>query len=133
MERGLTRFRALAARANDLAADRLDVLYAAEEMCRLMSRPTDLAIGALKRLCRYLRDRPRLVFSYERQSADGIEVYANTDWAGCTRTRKSTSGGCLIVGRHLIKAWSATQASLALSSGEAEYHAGAPGVGIGMG
>ena len=76
-----------------------------------------------------------MVFSYERQSADGIEVYADTDWAGCscTRTRKSTSGGCLVVGRHLIKAWLVTQASLTLSSGEAEYYGVVRGVGIGMG
>ena len=74
-----------------------------------------------------------MVFSYERQSADGIEVYTDTDWAGCPRTRKSTSGGCLMVGRHLIKAWSAMQASLALSSGEAEYYGVVRGVGIGMG
>ena len=39
MERFFTRFRGLAARANYLAADRIDVLYAAEELCRFMSRP----------------------------------------------------------------------------------------------
>ena len=132
MERYFTGFRRLAARANYLAADRIDVLYAAKEVCRIMSRPIDLARGALKRLSRYLRARPRMVFSYERQSADGIEVYTNTDWAGCTRTCMSTSGGCLMVGRHLIKAWSATQASLALSSGEAEYYEVVRCVGIGM-
>ena len=38
-----------------------------------------------------------------------------------------------MVGRHLIKAWSGTQASLALSSGEAEYYGVVQGVGIGMG
>ena len=38
-----------------------------------------------------------------------------------------------MVGRHLIKAWSATQALLALSSGEAEYYRVVRGVGIGMG
>ena len=38
-----------------------------------------------------------------------------------------------MVGRHLIKAWLATQASLALSSGEAEYYGVVRGVGIGMG
>ena len=130
MERGFTRFRGLAARATYLATDRTDVLYAAKEVCRFMSRPTDLAMGALKRLRRYLRARPRMVFIYKRQSADGIEACTDTDWAGCMRTRKSTSGDCLMVGRHLIKAWSATQASLALSSGEAEYHGVVQGVGI---
>ena len=53
----------LAARANYLSADRLDVLYATKEVCRFMLRLTDLAMGALKRLCQYLRARPRMVFS----------------------------------------------------------------------
>jgi hypothetical protein len=121
-EAEFTRFRALAARANYLAADRIDILYAAKEVCRFMARPTDLAMGALKRLARYLRTRPRVVCSFERQAAEGLEVYTDTDWAGCLRTRKSTSGGCAMIGKHLIKAWSATQSSVSLSSGEAEYY-----------
>ena len=116
-ERDFTNFRALAARANYVAADRFDVLYVATEVCRFMSKPTDLAMGALKRLARYLRARPQMVFDFEYQMADGLEAYTDTDWAGCTRTRKSTCGGCLMVGRHRIKAWSATQASIVLSSG----------------
>ena len=98
-----------------------------------MSKPTDLAMGALKRLARYLRSRPRMVFSYDRQVAENLDVYTDTDWAGCVRTRKSTSGGCVMVGKHLLKAWSSTQASLALSSGEAEYYGVVRGVGVGLG
>ena len=49
-------------------------MFAAKEVCRLMAKPTDVAMGALKRLCRYLHDRPRLVFSYEFQSAGRWEV-----------------------------------------------------------
>ena len=59
-ETEFTRFRALAARANYLAAGRIDILFAAKEVCRFMSHPTDLAMGALKRLARYLRSRPRV-------------------------------------------------------------------------
>ena len=39
-EKEASRFRALAARANHLAADRLDIMYATEEICHSMSRPT---------------------------------------------------------------------------------------------
>ena len=63
-----------------------------------------------------------MVFDFAFQSAEGLERYTDTDWAGCSRSRKSTSGGCLMLGQHPIKAWSATQASIALSSGEAEYY-----------
>jgi hypothetical protein len=128
-----TRFRGLAARANFLAADRPDIIFAAKEVCRFMSKPSDVAMMALKRLGRYLRDHPRLVFAYERQVADTIDVYSDTDWAGCTRTRKSTSGGCMLIGSHIIKTWSSTQASLALSSGEAEYYGVVRATGVGLG
>ena len=100
-EREFTRFRALAARANYLAADRIDVLYAAKEVCCFMSRPTDFATGALKRLARYLRARPRMVFDFAFQSPEGLECHTDTDWAGCARTRQSTSGVCLMLGQHL--------------------------------
>ena len=132
-ERENTAFRALAARANYLAADRPDIIFAAKEICRLMAKPTDLAMAALKRLGRYLRSRPRMVFGMPFQSASQWDVYTDTDWAGCVRTRKSTSGGCLMLGQHVIKCWSATQASLALSSGEAEYYGVVRGTGMGLG
>ena len=38
-----------------------------------------------------------------------------------------------MLGRHIIKCWSATQASLALSSGEAEFYGVVRGTGIGLG
>ncbi len=51
-----------------------------------------------------------------------VDAYSDTDWAGRPRTRKSTSGGCLMLGRHLIKSWSSTQSRVSLSSTEAEYY-----------
>ena len=52
-----------------------------------------------------------------------IVTFVDSDFAGCVRTRKSTSGGSSFWSGQLIKAWSKTQATLALSSGEAELAA----------
>ena len=93
-----TGFRAHATRANYLAADRPECQFAAKEVCRDVANPTKLSQCALKRLGRYLRGRPRLVFQYPYQSASTLDVYSDTDWAGCVRSRKSTSGGCLVWG-----------------------------------
>ena len=98
-----------------------------------MAHPTDLSIQALKRVGRYLEGAKRLVYKYPWQSASMVDIYSDTDWAGCGRTRKSTSGGCLVLGRHLLKSWSSTQAAVALSSGEAEFYGVIKAAGIGMG
>jgi hypothetical protein len=128
-----TAFRGSAARGNYLANDRPDCQFAAKEICRWMSSPTDLSWQAMKRMARYLAGHPRLVVKYPWQQADTVDIYSDTDWAGCPRTRKSTSGGCVMVGSHLLKSWSSTQASVALSSGEAEFYGVLRAAGVGLG
>ena len=80
-----TPYRAVVARANYLASDRPELQYGAKEICRWMSSPTDLALRAPK--------RRRLVFRYPWQTVTGINSYSDTDWSGCPKKRKSTSGG----------------------------------------
>ena len=115
-------FRALAARANYLAQDRIDLQFSAKEICRSMSSPTDMSQNALKRLGRYLLGHKRVVYRYPFQRADHIDVYSDTDWSGCPRTRRSTSGGCIMIGQHCLRTRSSTQPSVTLSLGEAEYY-----------
>ena len=128
-----TKFRGTAARANYLSADRADVQFASKEVCRFMSAPTELSLNALKRLGRYLLGARRLVYRYEWQAADQIECYSDTDWSGCGRTRRSTSGGCVMIGKHCIKTWSTTQPTVTLSSGEAEFYGVVKASGIALG
>lgn len=40
-----------------------------------------------------------------------------------TISRKSTPGGALLCGNHLVRPWSSTQSVIALPSGEAAYFA----------
>jgi hypothetical protein len=121
-----TKFRALAATANFLAMDRADVQFAAKEICRDMSNPTGRSQKRLKRLARYLLDHPRLIWSYgpcDEEDSNVLRTFSDSDWAGCKRTRKSTSGGAIAVGGGVLKSWSSTQNTIARSSGEAEYYA----------
>jgi hypothetical protein len=128
-----TAFRGASARGNYLSTDRLDCHFACKEICRWMSSPSQQSWKALKRLCRYLAGVPRIVYVYRQQEAGVIDVYTDTDWAGCPKTRKSTSGGCMMLGGHTIKHWSSTQAGVSLSSGEAEFHGVVRGAGMGLG
>ena len=85
-----------------------------------MSQPRALDMAALVRVGRYLVYRPRMVYQMPWVGEACIEAYVDSDFAGCHETRKSTSGGCLVVGGHLVKHWASTQKTLSLSSGESE-------------
>jgi hypothetical protein len=128
-------FRSVVARANYLAADRADIRFSVKELCRRMSGPTKSDWQALKKLCRYVKGRPRVVQVVKVGSEVGevIDVYVDSDYAGCRRTRRSTSGGCIMWGGACLKQWSSTQKVVALSSGEAEYYAALKGAGEGLG
>ena len=128
-----TPYRAVAARANYLSSDRPDIQFAAKECCRWMAAPTELGLNGLKRVGRYVAAHKRLVFLYPWQQASRTDTYSDTDWAGCVKTRKSTSGGCLLLGKHLIKSWSSTQSSVSLSSGESEFYGVVKAAGVALG
>ena len=99
-----TSFRAAVARMNYLAQDRVDVSFSAKELCRAMARPTTGALTRLKRAVRYLSGRERLVTNfYWQPEPKTMDVYIDTDFAGCRASRRSTSGGVCLWGSHAIK------------------------------
>jgi hypothetical protein len=129
-----TAYRATTARGNFLVADRPDIAFAVKELCRGMAKPSARDAEALKRLGRYLLGCPRVVVHFEWQhDPQELSVMTDSDWAGCVKTRRSTSGGVIMRGSHLIKQWSSTQATVALSSAEAELISIVKGAAEGMG
>ena len=115
------RFQSVAALLNFSAQDRPELLYSVKELMRRMSCPTELDETRLKRVVRFIRTLPRMVAQYAwNPISSELEVYTDSDHAGCTSTRKSTLGGCILWGGRFVKAWSKTMDILALSSGESE-------------
>ena len=91
-----------------------------------MARPKADDWTHIKHLMRYLKGKRRAVqwFAWDdRGRSATLEGYSDSDWAGCQRTRKSTTGGCIRWNGHLLKSWSKTQSVVATSSGEAELYA----------
>ena len=114
-------FRAITARANYIAQDRADVQYAVKELCRKMATPAAGDLKKLKRLGRYLIGKPRAVALYPWQATGAAQdVFSDANWAGCRASRKSTSGGAVLLGSHLLRTWSKTQSTVAQSSAESE-------------
>ena len=62
-----------------------------------------------------------------------LTIRTDADWAGCRRSRKSTSGGTISRGSHCIKAGSKTQAVIAKSSAESELYGVVRGACEGIG
>ena len=99
-----------------------------------MARPRKGQEAYIKRAIRYLKGHRRCINRMGWQDEPSIvTVFVDSDWAGDRKTRKSTSGGCVMYGDHLIMHWSKMQGNVALSSGEAELNAAVKGVSEGIG
>lgn len=109
-----------------LCVDRYDVQYAAKELARRLKQPDKMTELLAKRIGRYLGGTRDYAIHYEMQTeqdAQDLIAYSDSDWAGEQESRKSTSSGVLLRGRHLLESWSSTQQVIATSSGEAEFYA----------
>ena len=95
-----------------------------------MTSAIDLDWRALVKIARSLAGRPRFPW-VDRD--EGLRAFVGTDFAGCVITRKSTSGGLCCRGPHVLKHWSVTQKTIALSSGEAELAGVVKGSAEGLG
>ena len=74
-------------------------------------------------LGQYSKGKPRLIWRYAMQKlCFNLDVFTDSDWAGCRKSRKSTSRGAIMLGRHCLKTWSKTQALIAKLSADAELH-----------
>ena len=105
-------------------------MYAVKELSRGLSAPTSEHEAKVKHLLKYLSGtkdlsqklQPTLSLAPQHKAID-INIYVDSDWAGCHDTRRSTSGVSLFVLGANILSRSRTQATVALSSGEAELYA----------
>jgi hypothetical protein len=68
-----------------------------------------------------------------QQEGEVIDTFADSDWAGCKESRKSTTGGCIMRGKHCLKVWCKKQTVIALSSAEAELYSALKAATEGLG
>ncbi|CAK0876009.1 unnamed protein product [Prorocentrum cordatum] len=116
-------YRSVRMRLGYLALDRPEVQFTAKECARGMQMPTERHFRLLKRAGRFLIGAPRAIWKWGRQRAPtAMDIYSDTDWAGCPITRRSTSSVVTKYGQHLIVTASTTQIPISMSSGEAEFY-----------
>ena len=89
-----------------------------------MSCPAPNDFLAAKRIARYLIHVPRPVILHRWQDTPShLAAYADSSWAGCLETRKSTSGAVFMHGGGIIKHYPRTLSTIALSFAEADLYA----------
>ncbi|WVZ58040.1 hypothetical protein U9M48_008352 [Paspalum notatum var. saurae] len=76
---------------------------------------------AVKRIFRYLKFTPKLDLWYSSGSSLFLRGFSDADHAGYRIDRKSTSSTCQLLGTSLVSWSSRKQASVSLSTTEAEY------------
>ena len=64
--------------------------------------PRESHLAALKRLLRYVGGTVDLGLVLHRSFSAELVVYNDADWAGCSDTRRSTSGYAVFLGGNLV-------------------------------
>ncbi|GJW89218.1 putative ribonuclease H-like domain-containing protein [Tanacetum coccineum] len=78
-----------------LTASRPDIMFAVCACARFQVTPKTSHLLAVKRIFRYLKGKPTLGLWYSRDSPFELVAYTDSDYAGATLDRKSTTGGCI--------------------------------------
>ncbi|GKB30128.1 hypothetical protein Tco_0869529, partial [Tanacetum coccineum] len=102
------------------------------------SHPKVSHLHAVKRIFRDLKGRPKLGLWYLKDSPFDLVAYTDSDYAGASLDRKSTTGGCQFLGCRLISWQCKKQTMVANSKTEAKYVAassccGQKGIGVNAG
>ncbi|GJY12947.1 putative ribonuclease H-like domain-containing protein [Tanacetum coccineum] len=108
-----------------LTASRPDIMFVVCACARFQVTPKTSHLHAVKRIFRYLKGQPKLGLWYPRDSPFDLEAFSDSDYAGASLDRKSTTGGCQFLGKRLISWQCKKQTIVANSTTEAEYVAAA--------
>ena len=102
---------------------RPDVTFVVGVLPRYCGKPNQLHLTAAKRVLRYLKGAAELALTYTTEGNASLTGYSDADWAGDRDARRSTSGLTFMLQGASITWSSKRQASVSLSTVEAEYMA----------
>ncbi|GJV29155.1 retrovirus-related pol polyprotein from transposon TNT 1-94 [Tanacetum coccineum] len=106
-----------------LTSLRPDIMFAVCACARYQVNPKVSHLYVVKRIFRYLKGQPKLGLWYLKDSPFDLVAYTDSDYAGASLDRKSTTRGCQFHGSRLIS-WQCKKQTMAVNSTtEAEYAA----------
>ncbi|GJR94489.1 hypothetical protein Tco_0266663 [Tanacetum coccineum] len=78
-----------------LTASRSDIMFAVCACTRFQVTPKVSHLHAMKRIFKYLKGQPKLGLWYPRDSPFNLEAFSDSNYAGASLDRKSTTGGAM--------------------------------------
>jgi hypothetical protein len=122
-----TQYRSIVGSLRYLIHTRPDITYSVGIVSRFMENPTSEHLAAVKHILRYVSGTLNLGLRYRREKEGNLRLigYSDSDMAGDVDDRKSTSGVLFYLGSSPVSWLTRKQESVAMSSCEAEYMAGA--------
>nr|GEU63056.1 uncharacterized mitochondrial protein AtMg00810-like [Tanacetum cinerariifolium] len=85
-----------------LTSSRPDIMFVVCACARFQVTPKASHLHAVKRIFRYLKGKPYLGLWYPKDSPFNFVAYSDSDYAGVSLDRKSTTGGCQFLRCRLI-------------------------------
>nr|GEW20317.1 hypothetical protein [Tanacetum cinerariifolium] len=104
-----------------LTSSRPDIMCAVCACARYQVNLKVLHLHVVKRIFRYLKCQPKFGLWYPKDSAFDLVAYTDSDYAGASLDKKSTTGGCQFIRCRLILWQCKKQTMVANSTTEAEY------------
>ncbi|GKD23012.1 hypothetical protein Tco_1224715, partial [Tanacetum coccineum] len=104
-----------------LTSSRPDIMFIVCACARYQVNPKVSHLYAVKRIFRYLKGQPKLGLWYLKDSLFDLVAYTDSDYAEASLDKKSTTGGCQVLGCRLLSWQCKKRTMVANSTTEAEY------------
>lgn len=116
-------YRRLVGRLLYLTISQPDITFAVHKLSQFISKPSKSHLAAAYHLLRYLKNAPGQGIFLPASSSFQLRAFADSDWASCLDSRRSTTGFCVFLSNALVSWKTKRQTTVSRSSAEAEYRA----------
>jgi hypothetical protein len=99
---GQTLYRSMIGSLLYLTASRPDIMFSVCMCARFQANTKKAHLRAVKRILRCLKHTPSVGLWCPKGATFDLIDYSDFDYAGCKIDRKSTSGGCHLLGKSLV-------------------------------